>query len=199
MWTLDWDLPADVEFADYLDAALQYGTTANGVYGMKIQWMHVATLAREVSFEGDSAGVLDQLFPGAQFVNIVRRDRRAQALSWFRANATNEWWRFKDHQPATSGTVAFDLPGVQALEIEIARQQDAWERYFRTRGISPLTVEYEALDGDYRGQISQVLSFLGLDSSAGRSIPPPRLARQSDDLTARWRSLMEAAVSHASV
>lgn len=192
-WYGHWALSHDTSFEEYLRVAFRHGTTDNGVYGLKIQWMHVATLARDVSFAGASEDVLAALFPGAAFVNIIRRDRRAQALSWFRAVATNEWWRFKDadngRRPAPAP--ALDADAVRALEGEIERQQSAWVQYFRDRGIKPLTVEYEVLDADYRGQIGRALAFLGLDASVARSLPPPRLVRQSDDINLRWRRLMD--------
>lgn len=197
IWTTDWSLPRDAAFDDFLDAAYQYGTTMNGMYGMKIQWMHVATLADEMGLDGDGADVLDLLFPGAKFVNIVRRDRRAQALSWYRAVKTNEWWRFKDdpRQRTNGGEPAFDAQAIRKLEHEIERQQSAWAQYFRRRRVQWMTVEYEALDRDYRGEVARVLHFLGLNRSAARWIPAPRLDRQSDDLTIRWRELMEAGIS----
>ncbi|HEV2837128.1 MAG TPA: Stf0 family sulfotransferase [Pyrinomonadaceae bacterium] len=184
-----------VSFKDYLSVALRYGTTANGVYGLKIQWMHVATLAREATFAGNSEDVLEHLFPGAAFINIVRRDRRGQALSWYRAEITNEWWRWaKDGNGSRSRPEPpFDAEAVHAIEIEIDRHQLAWERYFRKRRIKPLTIEYEDLVQDYCGQVARVLDFLDLEVWRAWLMPPAPLARQSDHLTVRWRQLMDQA------
>jgi LPS sulfotransferase NodH len=82
---------------------------------------------------------------------------------------------------------------VLALETHIAWQQNGWQQYFRKRRIEPLVVEYEALAQNYRGEIARVLSFLDLDHSAARSIPPPHLIRQADEISVRWRRLMELA------
>ena len=53
--------------------------------------------------------VLEFLFPSARYINIVRRDRRAQAISYYRALLSNEWVRrpteaeqFVPSQPATA-------------------------------------------------------------------------------------------------
>jgi len=191
-------LKPPVSFDDYFRVARRYGTTPNGVYGLKIQWMHVDTLAQEAAFNGNSDDVLNHLFPGAHFVNITRRDRCAQALSWFRAEMTQEWWRFKsDHNHNSAAPEpAFDADAVRALEVEINRQQTAWEHYFHKRGIEPLTIEYEVLDGDYCGQVARVLDFLDLEVWPAWLIPPPQLVRQADDLIARWRLLMETDSSH---
>jgi LPS sulfotransferase NodH len=165
------------------------------VYGLKIQWLHIADLAREAGFAGNSEDVLEHLFPGAVFINIVRRDRRAQALSWYRAELTNEWFRWNGdaNTSLSRPEPEFDSAGIRAIELEIDRNQLAWERYFRKRRITPLTIEYEVLDNDYYGQVARVLDFLGLEVWRAWLIPPPLLARQSDVLTLRWRKLMDEA------
>ena len=67
---------------------MAFAATENGVRGVKIHWRHVVSLARTLGFRGDPGVVLEVLFPAAVFVNIVRADRRAQALSLFRAETT---------------------------------------------------------------------------------------------------------------
>jgi LPS sulfotransferase NodH len=192
-WYGHFAIKRPLSFKEYLKVALLYGTTPNGVYGLKIQWMHVATLAREAAFPGNSDDVLEHLFPGAIFINIVRRDRRAQALSWYRAEKTKEWWRWKDDPTGSQPPPEpeFDPEAVRVLENEIERQQSAWQRYFRKHRVKPLTIEYEVLDQDYYGQVARVLDSLNLEVWRAWLIPPPRLARQSDTLTLRWRKLME--------
>jgi LPS sulfotransferase NodH len=195
IWRRRWSLGPAPCFQDYLAAALRHGTTSNGIYGLKIHWMHVSALARQADFPGNDSDVLDHLFPGAAYIRIVRRDRRAQAISFFRARATNEWWRIDGlpNDQSNGCRPVFDAGAILALEAEMARQDFAWEQYLRERAIQPMVIEYEALTQDYRGQVARALSFLGLDPHAARNIPPPRLVRQSDALTDEWRALLEAA------
>jgi len=193
MWYRRLLLRSSTRFEDFFLAALKYGTSINGVYGLKIQWMHVAKLAKDLSFKGETEDVFDAYFPGARFVNIVRRNRREQAISWYRAIATNEWWRINSNNRHRMALVEpkFDTKAIQSLEIEIDRQQKAWDQFFSTRRISPLVVEYENLSKDYNGQVASVLSFLNLDSAKAMQIPPPRLIKQADKVTAEWCKLME--------
>lgn len=189
MWRKAWGLEDSIGINSYIESALFHGTSRNGITAFKIQWMHAAPLAEEMGRPGEDA--LSALLPGARFVNIIRLDRRAQALSWFRAIATNEWWRFG----AASGPPppAFDRAAVLSLEAHLQNQQNAWQRYFAERGIVPLTVEYEALGRDYRGEITRVLQFLGLDRLPAAAIPPPCLSRQADSVTADWRQRLDQA------
>lgn len=205
-WCRHWSLPEDVPFPEFFAAAVRHGTTVNGVYGLKIQRMHVGVLARDASFvgeyfQGDNDDVLDFLFPGAQYINVVRRDRRAQAISFYRALATNEWLQRPTEEQQRrvfrlprrmAGLPPLDSDAIRAWEHGLEQQQRAWGRYFRKRYIVPLVVEYESLDNDYRGQIGRALDFLGLDSSVARALPEPRLVRQADELTDRWRQLLDA-------
>lgn len=192
MWTKHWSLPASVDYQEYVASAKRYGTTPNGVFGVKIQWMHVAPLAVSMGLPPDF-DILNCLFPQAKFVNIVRRDRRAQALSWFRAIETNEWWSYKHSDEGRSVQPPPELrpESVRALEFHIAQQQAAWEGYFASRRATPLVVEYEKLESDYGGEIAQVLRFLGLDDTPACSLPKPRLERQADEVNAGWRRMMD--------
>lgn len=96
--------------------------------------MRVATFARNTGFRGRPEDVLEHFFPGPLFVDIARRDRLAQALSWFRANETNEWSRLPGAPPVKLPSL--DPGEVRALMVEIDRQQSEWLRYFHQRGIT---------------------------------------------------------------
>jgi LPS sulfotransferase NodH len=186
-WYGLWGLKRDVPFSSYLNSAFEYGTTENGIYGMKIQWMHVAALACNVQHQGQYETVLESLFPGAAFINIVRKDRCAQALSWFRACNTNEWFRTASTPQPPVVPPSLDIDRVRFLEWHIVQQQSSWQKYFHERRIQPLVVEYERLVEDYRGQVGRVLGFLGLNDGAARIIPDPKLMRQADAVTVCWR------------
>jgi LPS sulfotransferase NodH len=170
---------------EYLAAALRCGRSANGVIAFKIHWTHIRGLEKEIGCtSGDG---LAWLFPEARFVHIVRRDRRAQALSWFRAVKTNEWERFDGTGAQPPCAPPLDVAAVREIEAQIDRQQNSWLDYFAARRLRPLTVEYESISNDYRGQIAKTLAFLGLDAVAAERIPPPRRVPQADKVTASWR------------
>ena len=191
VWYQHWSLARDCSFKDYVRSAIHHGTTPNGVFGLKIQWMHVSVLGRDYGL-GENLDPLMLLFPNSRFVNIVRHDRRAQGISWFRAIATNEWYRLKKSSPTNPPrTPEFDRVTICLLEREIQRQQCAWEEYFASRGIRPLVLNYETLAQDYRGQIGRTLEFLEVDQQKAALIPEPRLAVQRDELSRMWHRYLE--------
>ncbi|WP_027344395.1 Stf0 family sulfotransferase [Hamadaea tsunoensis] len=191
-WLDQWSLPADSGFGEYFQAALNYGTTPNGIYGTKIHWEHLPALARELAVEGRPDQALTAAFPGAAYVRLIRNDLRAQALSLFRATVTDQWCRWEGQPPSPADDPVLDEDVVRGFEAAIVEQRAAWDGFFAAHRIRPLTVEYEDLDADYRGQIARVLNFLGLDGGAAYAIPGTRLLRQSDELTAAWREAMDA-------
>jgi LPS sulfotransferase NodH len=202
-------LPIDCSWAEYLTKVMAFATTENGVRGVKIHWRHVISLARALGFHGDPGAVLEMLFPAAVFVNIVRADRRAQALSLFRAETTGEWFRSpglpKRARPwglylarPTPGPAAVDLTGVAptyeqivGIERDLDAEQTAWNDYFTTRDVKVLTVHYEELDANYHREIARALHFLGVDPAHANGLPKPPLERQSDSVNEHWRRLID--------
>jgi LPS sulfotransferase NodH len=192
-WRHRWGLEEHCDFGSYLRAAVRYGTTSNGVFGLKLHWMHLKSLATAAGVIGNEARVLEALFPSARFIHIIRNDLRAQALSYFRALQTGKWWQINeiDNAQKRFQKLIFDPAAVLALEKLLFCYEQAWRRYFLEWRIPFLTIQYEILAADYRGEIARVLSFLGLDSSAASRLPPPRLRRQADAITVKWRKRMD--------
>jgi trehalose 2-sulfotransferase len=211
----DLKLPMNCSWGEYLAKVMAFAATENGVWGVKIHWRHVVLLARALGFRGDPGVVLEVLFPAAVFVNIVRADRRAQAISLFRAETTGEWFRSLG-LPTTvrpwglylgrpTPGAAVDLTGVAptyeqiiGMERSLDAEQAAWTNFFTTRRRKVLTVRYEELDANYRGEIARVLQFLGADPAHAAGLPNPPLERQSDHVNEHWRRLIDQEHRHTS-
>ncbi len=194
MYEGEWQLPAGISMEEYLRTAIEQGTSENGVFGTKIHYHHVEPLARECEFVDDPAQVLRKLFPDAKYVHLRRRDRRGQAISWYRAKITNEWWRIKNvEDPTLTGKKAeFHGPEIRRREFELERQQQAWDRFFADPAIESITMDYEVLAANYRDEVARVLKLIGEDSALAQELPEPRLVVQADATTEEWRTRMDA-------
>jgi LPS sulfotransferase NodH len=188
-----WHLPAKIPFSKFLRTGLQKGTTENGVCGIKIHWHHVEPLSMMRGGVGKPWNILLQLFPTAKYVHLSRRDRRAQAISWHRAKATNQWWHIEGEEgpPRTGLAPVFDAAEIRRMEIELERQDNCWKEFFAARPVASITMDYEALAANYQGEVARVLEFIGQDPTRAKQIPPPRLKRQRDALTEEWHRRME--------
>jgi LPS sulfotransferase NodH len=193
MYEGQWQLPEGVAFDDYLRTAFAQGTTANGVFGTKIHRHHLEPLARECGFKGEPAQLLRELFPGAKYVHLTRRDRRGQAISWYRAKISNEWWRIQGvPQPDLTGvTPEFHAPEIRRREFELERQQQAWDAFFARGEVEWIAMDYETLSANYRGEVARVLAFIGEDPALAKALPEPRLVVQADATTGEWRRKMD--------
>jgi LPS sulfotransferase NodH len=189
----EWQLPPDVEFAAYVRAVREKGTTPNGVFGTKIHAHHVESLARACEIRDEPWQVLRQLFPTAKYIHLRRHNRRAQAISWYRAEVTNQWWRIPgvEDWDLTGRQPEFNAAEIRRLEIELGRQQQAWDEFFAAQSVEMMTMDYETLAADYRGQVARALEFIGEDPRLANELPEPRMVRQSDSLTEEWQRRMD--------
>jgi LPS sulfotransferase NodH len=189
----EWHLPEGVSLDDYAYAAVKNSTTENGVCGMKIHGHHIEPLAREVGWAGAPWQVLRWIFPSAKYIHLTRRNRRAQAISWHRAVVTNQWWKIPGvaDWELTGKQPEFDGTAIREREVELERQDRAWENFFAAGPCEVLRMEYEALAADYRNEVARALAFIGQDPIRAKDLPEPRLVRQADALSGEWERRME--------
>jgi trehalose 2-sulfotransferase len=176
----------------YLQVVYDLGTTPNGVFGAKLMannlpWA-IAKFQELPRFaELTRAEVLHAALPGLRIVEVTRRDRIAQAVSWARA-AQDGVWVVSDDEP----TQAVDPPEYDAELIGnlvglIEEGERAWRDLYAELGVVPCEVVYEDLvaDDGWAPTIRRVLDHLGLDLDDG-PVPPARVSRQADELNAAW-------------
>jgi LPS sulfotransferase NodH len=115
------------------------------VFGIKVQY--------------DELAGVDRYGPYDRAVHLVRRDTDAQALSWARAEASNQWQR-RPGEPKVDAEVS----GTEVCRIAeaIPAQNRAWRAWLRDRSIPTITVAYEQLTRDPDATVDRILAHLGL-------------------------------------
>ncbi|MCE0539528.1 Stf0 sulfotransferase family protein [Kineosporia rhizophila] len=202
LWAERWQLPrTGYPYADFVTAALAAGRTANGVFGAKLMWGTIGELtARLADAYPDAEGaattagdlaVLRRAFGRVGFVHLSRRDVLAQAVSWVRAEQTQQWYAGGDgeisgqisNQP-TGARPTFDANAIEHHLHLIQEHQQGWEDWFSANGVSPHRVTYEELTADLTGTTTRVLQALGLEAPA--QPPVARHQRQGDHVNQEW-------------
>jgi LPS sulfotransferase NodH len=193
-YTGEWLLQNNVSFDAFLQTAMEKGTTDNGVFGTKIHAHHVEPLAKQAGFKSQPWQVLRHLFPDAKYVHLKRKNRRAQAISWYRAEVTNQWWLIPGEKDwdLTGRQPEFNGAEIRRLELELARHQAGWDAFFAVNEVPVLTMDYDTLAADYRGEVARALDFIGEDAELAKSLPEPRLVRQRDATSEEWQRRMDA-------
>jgi LPS sulfotransferase NodH len=166
-------------FAERLAAALQEGTTENGVFGAKLMWGYAKP------FLDDTGGAPEDVLPDLRYVLVTRRDKLRQAMSLWRALQTQVWNAGDEDGASEDGGPAYCRAAIDALRARLAADEEAWRRWFAARGCRPLELVYEQFAARPAAAAAAVLEHLRIPAP-GDLRPPAALRRQADALTEDW-------------
>jgi LPS sulfotransferase NodH len=188
IWSERWGLRADAPYDEYIRAAIRFGTTANGMFGVKLHWYQFAWFLAQLRRLGDEVSavpdteLLARWLPNPRYVLIRRRDKARQAVSYYRAALSNVWFLAADESPpSTSVETVPDLGAIRWLEHLLRTDEVEWDHWFEAAGVEPLTIWYEEFCGDYAGTIRHLLDWLGVERGNGFEIMSPGIVKQADD------------------
>jgi trehalose 2-sulfotransferase len=179
------------DYGDYLMKAIEQGTSLNGVFGAKIMWGYfddfIGKLRQIPAYERiDLPILLPQIFPDLHYIQIIRRDKVRQAISFWRAIETNVWAWTTDEKQAPEKEPSFNYEAIQNLELEIITHEAAWKNYFEMCQIEPYVVIYEEFVARYEETARDVLQFLEIPFPSDLKFAERKMKKQSDDLTEKW-------------
>lgn len=161
----------------YLEGIEQRRTSSNGVFGLKIHYSHFSKF-----WKVGSAESLDFIRKFNKIIFINRRDRLAQAVSYFRAQHTGSWSslteNFADGAKSRVTEPDYDATALGEILAYLLGQEHGWRNFFRTSQIPHTEIVYEDYIADYANQSRQLLDELEIDSKH-QPIPAPSLTRQS--------------------
>ena len=195
----EWDLPADHTMRAYVDAALERTSSDTGVFSAKLHWYQFEWLVRNLNGSAPSEGIAwtgqaAAAFPRPTFIYLFRLDKARQALSYYRAATTQQWFESANGSPRPDGTAeTIDLQQVRYLEGALTRQERLWERFFERSAIDPLRVCYEEFVSAYPFTVVRILDALGIAARVEEVATAPAVRRQSDAGTELWLERYRAA------
>lgn len=182
-------------YDQYLEWALDEGTTPNGVFGAKLMWGYLGDFAELLRGIDGMAGrslpdLLSRAFPGLRYVQITRRDKVRQAVSLWKAVQTQAWQRdagaSDDGHDGRLLEPVFSFRAINYLMRQLTAHDASWDAYFLGLGYEPLKVTYEELADSTEGVVHSVLEHLGIAAPADLQIGPPRLSVQADEVSELW-------------
>ena len=188
LWAAEWALPPKPSIRRYIDAAMAWTQSANGVFAAKLHWYQLdwltRTIAAEAGLDAGSAVDLADWFPDPRYVLLRRRNTARQAISYCKAATTGIWFATAegDRSPAAED---YDLQQIRWFEDALIDHESRWRMYLGGCRATLLEVCYEDLAADLTGTVQQVLDFLGLATDGEIPLPAPRLRAQSDASTDR--------------
>lgn len=151
----------------------------NGVFGVSGGVKALAPL--------ELAGELPKFIGDWRFVHLTREDFVARAVSELIAMQTGA---YKSSKTPTKPVSDEDYNPVRLRNLIDATLtvNAAWEGAFRTYGVQPYRLTYEALCADTDAHVAKIADFLGLEPNPVRDkrFIAPRLERQATSINDRW-------------
>ncbi|HET7460746.1 MAG TPA: Stf0 family sulfotransferase [Longimicrobium sp.] len=189
--------PPDVAYDPAADAEairkfVAAGTTENGVFGTVVHWLVQQDAVRRLrAYAGTDEPaphrVLAAAFPELSYVWLRRRDKVAQAVSWYKAIQTGVY--VGRHGPGGAGpeeeALHFDYGKIRYLLTALTSFENAQGLFFSSSGLTPLVLHYEELAADYVGTVRSVLEFLRLDPDSVE-IARPKREKYADAQSREW-------------
>lgn len=173
--------------AEYVREVLAQGTSGNGVFGVVIHWFQVQDAVRRLQAYLDTREsaphrVLSAAFPNLSYIWLKRRDRVAQAVSWYKSVQTGT---YVGRHAGEGEPLRFDYPKIKYLHSAITSFENAWGSFFSSNRLTPLVLYYEDLSARYADTVRAVLDFLQLDAG-GVDIAAPRHEKYADAQSLAW-------------
>jgi trehalose 2-sulfotransferase len=184
--------------AGYLDLVYRMATTPNGVFGAKLMANNLPWAVEKLREIPELAGrgradLLRAVFPGLRVIDVTRRDRVAQAVSWARASQDGVWQVTDDAPARPTGRPAYDAELIGNLVGLIQQGERVWRELYAELGVTPYRIVYEDFVAaeNWESTIRGVVAHLGQDLGDG-PVPPLRVHRQADDLNVAWAERFRA-------
>jgi LPS sulfotransferase NodH len=182
---------SNATYAEAVSRIIRTGTTNNGVFGAKFHWYQFEYAPRVVRTHDDSDTPVPLLmaarFPNLRYIWLTRRDKVRQAVSYYRAIKTGQWWKIAGVRNGKSAQppLEFDYAYIQRLEKLILAHEAKWQKYFEEFDIDPLVLVYEEFCRNVGIAVREVLAHLGIAQSRKQRLRA-RLQRQADTVTEEW-------------
>jgi LPS sulfotransferase NodH len=181
--------PAAVPAA--LDRIFRKGMTKNSVFGAKLHWYQFEFAVQLVLSDHAPHQLapiaLAKNFPKLKYIWLTRREKVRQAISYYRATKTGQWWNIPEVTRHANDIQQpdFDFERIQYLEGLLVRHETNWHKFFDENEIDPLVLVYEDFAQTLESAVDEVLSYVGLSRPKEVDLSS-RLLRQSDLLTETW-------------
>ncbi|MEL6403327.1 MAG: Stf0 family sulfotransferase [Chloroflexota bacterium] len=178
------------DYPAYIDYVVESSRTPNSVFGMKM-------MAGDDGFSGilqrletvpDYKALSDPekirtFFPNIKFIYLTRRNKVAQAVSWWKA-AQSDHYHTSVGEDTPDFEMKYDADAITHLFQEAVMEECAHQAFLTKMNAIPLTIVYEDYIQDMPATIARIIDFLGIEDDY--TFHPPQIKQMADDITAEW-------------
>lgn len=166
-----------------------------GIFTMKAMWGAFSRIFRTLARESDGDPAAWQalpmeLFPGARFIFIRRRDKVRQAVSFYKASLTGVWRHESAEKRYPPEFLVYDYLKILKHLRTIEADERGWEAFLTSKGLPYKEVWYEDFVKDRLSGLREICDFLEIPPRMDH-VPDVRFVRAPDDINSKWASLYE--------
>jgi len=167
-------------------SVLHRRTSPNGVFGVKCFPTMVNYLAqRNPGLFREVTSTLLASNPDPKIVQLKRRDRIAQAISYARATRSGIW-RAEQEEKGQPATVPYSEAAIDEALQALGGEEAVWDSLYVKSGITPLVLWYEDVVERPDEAMQRAAEYLGVTLDPSATVSVPEIRRQSREDAARW-------------
>jgi LPS sulfotransferase NodH len=181
----------DTPVGVYMKDIEQRRTSANGCFGMKVHYFHLSRLSN--SEQGKRQIAIQFVRQLDRRILITRRDKIAQAVSYFIAQQSGNWTsEHIKHLPQEPVSINFDAAAISRCLHRIVDDEEGWRKTLSFSGLPYLELVFEDVIKAYGASMQHVFAHLGIDppETAARPALAPTTHPQAHSLAQQYRSYL---------
>ena len=174
-----------------IETAIQEGSTANGIFGLKIMWntycdfMKIVKQLPELKTIEDKQ-IFQSLFGNITYIWIRRRDKTRQAVSWAKAAQTGKFSLREGNETTPTIDLQFNFQFISNLYKLTEEGETGWASYFEAIKADVVKVYYEDLVNNVDQELALVMDHCQLDKNVSITTSDIIFLRQSDTINEEW-------------
>jgi LPS sulfotransferase NodH len=178
-----WPLSRGGSSAEFREYCMKiFSSTKDQIFFSKIMLPHRNNFALSMGFEREDSTEFARIFPKAKWLNIMRRDKIGQAVSFWKAKETNQWRQTGSEE---SSEPKYNFAAIRKCYFEILAHDMLWQDFHEIAGTDVHHIIYEDFLGDVNGELANLLDFYAqhrLNNDPGK--PQSALKQQRNDHSA---------------
>jgi len=185
-------IPWLIDLHPYMAKLRLEATTPNGVLSIKVMADQLEVAVQYLRRLDPAYAeilpheVFDRVFPSMRYVQITRRDKVRQAVSWAKASLTNEWFRVSPEASRQDPPPAYDFSLIDYYYHEVLSQERMWKAFFAEANVEPYQVVYEDFPADWEAIARALLDYVGVPKHPLIFHTSPERRPQRDGIDAQW-------------
>jgi LPS sulfotransferase NodH len=133
----------------------------NDIFGAKLAWAHRSVLEAAIAKDFPATPTINAAFGQPLWLQMIRRDKIGQTISWWRAIKTGKWLETQEGAAGTQQPPPpYNFAELYHCLSDILCCEYQWTQWFEQSGIKPVVIAYEDFVAQKSETLFQVVQLL---------------------------------------